>query len=409
MKPLFEKTAICFLLTLSMAVLAQPKYGIKWSGYVKNDVFLDTRQVTGAREGHVLLYPKAELPDSNGTDINASPSLGMMAVQTRLHADFSGPDVLGASLTGAVEAEFFGISESDINGVRLRHAYGKLVWPQSELLVGQYWHPFFPVNAAPNTVSFNTGIVFIPFARNPQIRYSYHMGIFRLTGAILAERDMVSNGPNGLSTEYQRNSALPISTLMLDVVGDSGRIVFGIGSEYHELRPQLVTAANFETNERVRSLSHTAYFKIERKSFSWKLQGALYSNATHFTTFGGYAAYEIDSATMVRKYTPVQTAAGWTDLQINFGKLSIGALAGYAKNLGASKELLPKSYYSRDANMDYVYRVSPRVTYKVEKLTLGLELEYTAAAYGVNDSKGKVENSKEVANLRTLLAVFFNF
>lgn len=411
MNTLFYRAGLYFFLLLPVVAMGQSGYGIKWSGYVKNDLFYDTRQVTGAREGHVLLYPKSELPDSNGTDINASPSLGIMAIQTRLHADFSGPEVMGASFTGAIEAEFFGISENDINGVRLRHAYGKLVWPKSELLVGQFWHPFFPVSAAPNTVSFNTGIAFIPFSRNPQIKYTQKLGPVRLSGAILAERDMVSAGPGTvkMSTEYQRNAAMPIGTLMLDLVGDSGRIVFGMGSEYHELRPSLVTGLGFETDERVRSLSHTVYFKLERKSFSWKVQGALYSNAAHFTTFGGYAAYEIDSATMARKYTPTRTAAGWTDLQFNLGRFSIGALAGYAKNLGANKELLAGSYFSRDEKIDYVYRLSPRLTYKVEKLILGLELEYTAAAYGVNDNKGKVDNAKEVGNLRTLLAATFSF
>ncbi|MGM0626440.1 MAG: hypothetical protein ACQES0_11205, partial [Bacteroidota bacterium] len=33
------------------------KFGISWSGFVKNDFFFDSRQTVAAREGHFLLYP----------------------------------------------------------------------------------------------------------------------------------------------------------------------------------------------------------------------------------------------------------------------------------------------------------------------------------------------------------------
>lgn len=397
---------------------SQPNFGIKFSGFVKNDFFYDTRQVATARDGHLLLYPLPEKFDNAGKDINDADAFGMTVVQTRLRGDFTGPNVLGAKFSGAIEAEFFGVSDVDINGFRLRHGYGKLNWSRTELLLGQYWHPLFIPTCAPTTVSFNSGLPFLAFSRNPQARFTFQPGVFKLTAAVMAERDMTSFGPDPSdrtkpplpSTQYQRNAGIPMATLGAEVGLDSNRIVFGVGGEYHELRPELVTTKNAVSNERVRSLSGTAYFKIDRKAFSWRTQAFLMSNGAHFTSIGGYYALPVtDSATFITGYQPTVNVTAWTDFQVNIRKVSVGLLAGFAKNMGTTKEVDINRFYGRGGTIDYVYRVSPRVTYKVEKLTIGFELEYTVAAYGVNDKKGAVDNSKEVANIRPLLAAYFNF
>ena len=49
----------------------KPKFGISFSGFVKNDIFYDTRQTVTVREGHFLLYPHNVKEDKNGSDINA--------------------------------------------------------------------------------------------------------------------------------------------------------------------------------------------------------------------------------------------------------------------------------------------------------------------------------------------------
>ena len=67
-----------------------------------------------------------------------------------------------------IEAEFFGTSDADLNGFRLRHGYLKLDWPHSELMVGQFWHPMFVTESFPDVVSFNTGAPFQPFNRSPR-------------------------------------------------------------------------------------------------------------------------------------------------------------------------------------------------------------------------------------------------
>ena len=46
----------------------EKKFGIKFSGFVKNDFFYDSRQTVTAREGHFLLWPSPEKLDELGND-----------------------------------------------------------------------------------------------------------------------------------------------------------------------------------------------------------------------------------------------------------------------------------------------------------------------------------------------------
>ena len=48
----------------------KPKFNVKFSGFVKTDIFWDSRQTISVREGHFLLYPRNESLDINGEDIN---------------------------------------------------------------------------------------------------------------------------------------------------------------------------------------------------------------------------------------------------------------------------------------------------------------------------------------------------
>ena len=205
------KKAIYFISFLAMSLSihgqenAEPNWGIKFSGFVKTDLFWDTRQVVAAREGHFLLWPAPPNYDVNGEDINAHPSFNFMNIQTRIRGTITGPDVLGAKSSGVVEGAFFGHNNLDVNGFRMRHAFVKLNWSSTELIVGQTWHPMFIAQSFPLVISFNTGAPFQPFARNPQVRLTQRFGNFSLAGIAFSHRDFTSAvGVDGL-----RNSAIP--------------------------------------------------------------------------------------------------------------------------------------------------------------------------------------------------------
>ena len=127
---------LAFILPVMIFSQEAKKFGIKFSGFVKTDIFFDTRQTVDVREGHFSLYPKGEYFDINGDDINAKPCFNFLSIQTRLRGKITGPDAFGAKTSALIEGAFFGTSNGDINGFRLRHAFAKLNWTNTDLLVG---------------------------------------------------------------------------------------------------------------------------------------------------------------------------------------------------------------------------------------------------------------------------------
>jgi hypothetical protein len=388
-----------------------PGWGIKFSGYIKTDIFYDTRQTStsnGLREGHFFLYPDDVLYDSSGNDLNANPSFHILSIQTRLKGDISGPDAFGAKTSGVIEAEFFGTSESDLNGFRLRHAFVKMDWSRTALLIGQYWHPLFPAESFPGTISFNTGAPFTPFSRNPQVRLTRKLSIFSVSLTAYSQRDFVSSGPDGNSNKYLRNSLLPGFNIQLRV--PAGDMVTGwAGFDYKTLRPELKTSAYAETDASIGSLSAFTTLKIKTNPLNITLMGIYGQNASDLLMIGGYAVSEItDTIHQFKNYTNLNTANIWADLNTNGKKLIFGLFTGFGKNLG-SNEQINGPVYGRGNNIDHLFRISPRITITEGRLSFAAEVENTTAAYGTIQDDGRVTNLHNVSNVRFLLSVIFKF
>ena len=388
------------IVVLTTIIYGQPTnpaavFGVNLSGYVKTDVFLDTRQASAGnaiREGHFYLFPDGPLYDENKVDINANPSFHMLSIQSRFKADISAPDAFGAKTSGMVEAEFFGTSESDLNGLRLRHAYVKLDWEKTSLLVGQYWHPMFPVTCFPGTVSFNTGAPFVPFSRNPQVRLSHKLHKVTATVTAWSQRDFTSNGPDGFSDKYIRNSALPGLNLQLRIPVSENLYMLA-GADYKTVRPELRTSSNYENPNTLESLSGFLTAHLKTKPVSATLMGTLAQNAADIIMIGGYAVHQAtDSLTRIREFTNLNTASAFLDLTTNGKSLQVGLFGGYSKNLGA-KDSISGDYFGRGTNIDHLWRISPRVLLHQNKFTLAGEIETTAAAYGTKDFDGKIKDA----------------
>jgi hypothetical protein len=397
----------------AQAEKAPPAFGISLSGFVKTDIFYDSRQTVSIREGHFLLYPKGPLLDPEGEDINARSSFNILSVQTRLAGRITGPDALGAKTSAYFEAEFFGMSDADINGFRLRHGYLKLNWAKSELLVGQFWHPMFVTESFPDVVSFDTGAPFQPFNRSPQVRYTRTFGKVSLAATVLAQRDFASNGPDGTSSAYLRNAALPEFNLKLQAASknDSRKTetVAGVSADIMKLAPRIVTAAGYETDESVTGLAAMAFFKQKWAKWTWKAEAVWGQNLHHLTMLGGYAVRGVaDEVRLDWNYTPIDTLSCWTEVQTNGTPWQTGLFAGYSKNLG-SRHSISGANYARGFNIDELYRLSPRLVYNIGKMRFAGEAELTAASYGTPDVFGKVHEARFVRNLRLLFAAYYFF
>jgi hypothetical protein len=402
------KNSYLLLLVLGNTLLFAQNFGISFSGFVKTDVFYDTRQTVSLREGHFLLYPQPEKLDLNKADINAKSSFNILSIQTRLLGKITGPEAFDAKTSGQIEAEFFGTSDAELNGLRLRHAFVKFDWEKTSLLVGQTWHPMFIVECYPGVVSFNTGAPFQPFARNPQIRLSHSFENFKITLSAVSQRDFTSNGPDGFSSAYLRNSSLPNLNATIQFSRDNKNLL-GVGLDFKRIRPRIVTTKNFITDKSISTLSFNGYFKFSLDPIILKSQFVYGVNLADLMMLGGYAVKATNQTDGKEEYTGIKVLSNWGE--ITYGKeILLGLFYGYSKNLGAD-ENISGNYYGRATNIDYVFRVSPRVEFNSGSSRFATELEYTTAAYGNNDNsnKGKVINTKTVSNLRLLFAVYYFF
>ena len=364
---------LVLLVVASLTIQAQekkeePKFGISFSGFVKTDIFYDTRQTVNIREGHFLLYPDNIAPDANGKDVNDKSSFNILSIQTRLRGAITGPDAFGAKTSGVIEADFFGNANSafdDVNGFRLRHALVKLNWKTTELLVGQYWHPMFIAESFPGTISFNTGAPFQPFSRNPQIRFSKTLGGLKLIACLFAQRDFTSMGPEYVfannsyssatasSSKFLRNAGIPNAHLQLQYNPKSTEHLFGIGVDHKTLMPELYTVNNaknkkYESSEKVSSVSGIAFAKLKFKPVTVKLEAVYAQNATDLVMIGGYVVSQInDTATGNKDFSNMNTGSIWLDVNTHGKKVQFGLFAGFTKNMGSTKTVKTSTFYAR--------------------------------------------------------------
>lgn len=382
-------------------------FGISFSGFVKTDIMYDTRQTVSAREGHFLLYPSAEQFDLNSKDINDKSNFNILSVQSRITGKITGPDAFNAKTSGQLEGEFFGTADGDVNGFRLRHAFVKMDWENTSLLVGQTWHPMFIAEMFPGVVSFNTGAPFNPFSRNPQIRISVSHNKLKIMFAVLSQRDFQSNGPAGYNSSYLRNSVLP--NLHAQVQYSSEGHLAGVAFDYKKITPRIETIKKLSTDASLSSFGATAFLKLNFEPVTFKAQGVYGSNLADLMMLGGYAVKSVDTVTGVEDYTDLKCLSVWGDLSTG-KEFEFGLFAGYSKSLGAS-ENISGAYYGRGTNIENLFRVSPRIQFNSEKTRISTELEYTSAGYGTPDNldKAKIKDIKTTANIRLLVAFFYFF
>lgn len=388
----------------------QKDFGIDFQGFVKNDAFYDSRQTATAREGHFLLWPMPQSPDNQGKDINARSQFNMLALQSRLSGTITGPDFLGASTSGNIEGDFFAQADDNINLFRLRHAFVRLKWQNTELLAGQYWNPLFVTRCYPGTVSFNTGVPMQPFARNPQLRLKQSLGPFDLIAAALAQRDYTSRAEGEASSRFLRNSGKP--DLHLQVHYKSNSFLAGAGMSYKTIVPRLATDQGFQTEASVDGLSYMVYARINTEPLTVKMEAISGQNLSDVLQVSGFATHSIDPATGRRSYEPLRNASIWADVHTNGRPFRVGLFAGYTSNLGTKDQVVANEdlIFGFGNNIASLYRISPRLTYQSGKVRLALEGEYTSAAFGSSyNDHAEPEDTHTAANMRLLFSTYYFF
>ena len=419
-----KKIALSLMAALvALSGMAQVKIGkdfsLKIYGHVRTDIFYNSRANTESVDGLFYSYPKDEVLDPNGNDINGSSSSNMYAVYSRMGFDFAGPMIANAKTSAKIEFDFRGNGNDNLSALRLRHAYFNFDWGKSKVLVGQTSHPFFG-DVSPQILNLNTGSPFQPFGRAPQIRYRYNSGALQLQAAALWQSQFKSHGPsadngtgdgNARNQYPHKNSNVPEIALGIEYKKDGW--IAGVGIDLLSITPRTVAIGEdgkkYKVDERLITVSYEAHVKYTGKDLMVAAKTTLGSNFTHTSMLGGYAVKSVDDKTGEKKYTPFRNSSTW--LNIVYGKKwKPGIFLGYIKNLGTESDMiLGENVYGTGTNIDKLMNGTFELTYNVPHWKIGAEYTYTAAWYGKNKQDGKVADTHRVGNNRLVLSATYSF
>jgi hypothetical protein len=385
-------------------------------GFVRNDMFYDTRQNVFVREGQLDLYPKDKDVQSDGLDYNKKPQLNILGILTRLGVRVTGPDAFKAKTSAVIEGDFFGQADVNIGLFRLRHGYVKLDWEKSTLTLGQTWYPMFIPECFPGVVGFNTGIPIAPFGWAGQAKFSYKFNTktsLSVTAYKPREFAEANVNPADVTNAASLNAALPQLNLHLQYKGD--KLLVGGQVEYSSVKPYVkygITPNILTSNESVNAVTVMAYAKITTKKVGIKTQFVLGQNTNHWVMMGGYLGYK-ETPTGIETYKPAKTTATWIDIYGTGKKIVPGLFVGYSVNNGASAGAT--AAYGRAIGVSGrgikdLIRVAPRLDFISGKLSFRNELEFTQAQYGIRENDAKVTGATDkITNMRYTFSTIFNF
>lgn len=396
--------------TTTAAPPAAKEWDVNLYGFIRTDYIWDTRKSAQVREYNLNLYPLDVALDANGKDMNAVGQSNFLSVVSRLGVKVKGPDVWGAKMSGTLEGDFFGNTESSIGLLRLRHAYVSMDWSKTSLTMGQTWYPTFIPEVFPGVANFSTGIMFNPFGWASQVKLKQNFTKeFSFAFTAYKEREFTTTGP-GTQNAASINSAIPSLNGVFQFKGKN--LLLGAGLEYKSLQPLTQNATNtLVTTEKVNSSTLFGYAKYANDKFSIKAYGISGGNLYNLVMLGGFTASTTNG---IQTYDPTKTTSFWVDIASNGKSVAPGLFFGTTKNNGSDKA--GTVAYGRGIGVagsrvvDNVWRVSGRVDFKKNKFRVTPELELTSATWGDADAYGKATtNLKDVSNFRAMVSCVYSF
>jgi len=294
-------------------------------------------------------------------------------------------------------------SNASINNLRLRHAYIDLRWEHHRLLAGQYWYPMVVHEIMPMTNPLNMGSPFHCYARQPQVRYEYNLGILEAVAAASWQLDNMSqgllNGAPASSTLFARHSLVP--ELNLQLRWNSDMLFLGAAVNIKTIQPQVQSAATAmqPSTAKHTSLTWSLFGRLNifercdsKPLLTIKAQTLLNNSLYEGCSLGGYLMLA-DSTFQDWHFNTV-----WVDIERTRGHWRPGLFLGYAKNLDYGNTDFAHCF-GRGHDLEYLWRIQPRLTYKtLTGLDFTAEAEYTHAGY-----------KEPVGNLRLSLSIVYSF
>ena len=431
MKRVFS--AIVLMLFVSAGFAQDKVVKAEIYGFIRNYFTYDSRNCVQSNEGLFNMLPNDIKPGATpGEDLNAIPSVRFLSMTTRFGLNVSGPEIWGAKSTAKIESDFCGASSGTAFNLRIRQAYAKLAWEKSDLLVGQAWHPMSG-DLMPEVFSLATGAPFNPFNRSPQVRYNYSpIKALTFTASALYQYQYGSVGLDGkTSNTYSRNALVP--ELFVGMTAKGKHLSGGFGVNASTIAPRVaIDSLKTRVDERCTSLSAMVFGSLKVDDLTVRAKATYGQNTSHMQQPTGYGVVS-EATDGTYAYESMQLGSAWITMMYG-KKLRYGFFAGWMKNFGsAGNAFVDNRVVKTDAEgnktylvdgakkdgyafvtrnntgLDQAYRFSPIVTYKEKNMTIGLEYEHTAAAYGTYQPNGTVTDTHWVANNRVCVMVKYDF
>jgi hypothetical protein len=198
-----------------MSSTVTSKFNFSLGGYVKLDYAYNS---VNLGQNGIITPITGAIPSKsiNGTAANSATFANQQQSifslkQSRIWFKADGPGFAGAKTGAFLEMDFYGDNSAAAESPqpRLRHAYGTIDWPNTQVLFGQYWDMFAPMIAS--TEDFRTaapqGAPYGP--RVPQIRLTqkFNLDSDHLIKAVFALQDPNQFGDNqaAVTGEYGPN------------------------------------------------------------------------------------------------------------------------------------------------------------------------------------------------------------
>jgi len=406
------------------------EFKFAFTGQVEYQSAYDMRQIIGASEDAVVIYPAPQNIDDAGIDIYSKDQFSMIGVNASGKTLFVGPDMWGGKLVGRFEWGFGGLGRSGtVELMNIKNAYISLLWRNTEVRFGHYFHPIALTTTYVTTVGPGQGLGFDPNRKAPMVRIIH---VVRDKFKILMAAAKIFN------SEEARWAVLPDLHLQLDF-RYSADYLYGAGIDYHVEVPRIKTDLNYKTEESVGSIVAFLFARIVPRPFLIKTRLSYVENGKTFGIMGTYGVRHRNPVTDERLYTPMRAITYWTDIvYLGNKKFEPGLFVGLAKGLGASRRIV-KSYIKEPeegsdeepeevslinigdglTNAAYMFNISPRLRMRYKNLILGFEIEYFRALFARDfemdgwqkdfNCYGKVINGRPTSNVRVLFSSSYTF
>ena len=248
-----------------------------------------------------------------------------------------------------------------------------------------------------------------PFNRSPQIKVTFKpIKGLSISAAAISQRDFSNSGPNGTSGEYLRNAEIPEVQLQLkSKLGEN--FMLGAIAGYKTISPRLVTDSLIANKELISSYNLSAFAKFKTDNFYLKFHSIYGQNLNNLLMLGGYMVNEIDVSNDARTYKNLSVFSIWSEMEYSFNNLSLGFFAGFVEAPDNKNAVDNQHVYGLGTNISSIYKWSPRIVYKKNKLKFGLELAATTANYLDQTINDVSIPAHEVTNYRTIFSTILFF